>query len=276
MDVNEIQNDKINSSLIKIEKLEKKYEVVLKQYQEAVNNYIDTLQTDDARTFTSLPGRAWWGSSGVKEASVETEAECETMCASDINCTGATFNPVKRYCWTRGGDASISPGTTDDTAIIPSKKSALIVMQGLNTRLIKLNEEVLQEMQNSSQQVEEQQTNKDNTNTKLLDSYQQLMEQKGEIEQQMSEYVSIEENNNADALYVQQANVSYRAWVLITMIIVLICVKQMIGPTNSIPAIISFWTILLILMVILTFSLSTSAGFMTWGLLIVVALWLKP
>ena len=149
-------------------------------------------------------------------------------------------------------------------------------MQGLNTRLIKLNEEVLQEMQNSSQQVEEQQTNKDNTNTKLLDSYQQLMEQKGEIEQQMSEYVSIEENNNADALYVQQANVSYRAWVLITMIIVLICVKQMIGPTNSIPAIISFWTILLILMVILTFSLSTSAGFMTWGLLIVVALWLKP
>ena len=42
--INEIQNDKINSALIKIEALQKEYEVTLQQYQEAGKNYITALQ----------------------------------------------------------------------------------------------------------------------------------------------------------------------------------------------------------------------------------------
>ena len=45
--IKEIQNDKINSALIKLETLQKEYEVTLQQYQEAGKNYITALQSND-------------------------------------------------------------------------------------------------------------------------------------------------------------------------------------------------------------------------------------
>ena len=48
MNSNEIQNDKIKSTLIKVETLQKEYEVTLQQYQEAGKNYITSLQTESS------------------------------------------------------------------------------------------------------------------------------------------------------------------------------------------------------------------------------------
>ena len=44
--INELQNDKIKSSLIKVQALQKEYEVTLHQYQEAVQNFITNLQSE--------------------------------------------------------------------------------------------------------------------------------------------------------------------------------------------------------------------------------------
>ena len=136
-DSNEVNKDKMNAILIKVETLEKEYEVTLNQYQEAFNNYINALQTTNSEestqiNFTELSGRTWWGTGALKEAPATTSSECESMCASDTSCSGATFNPVKRYCWTRTGDAKITVGTDTDYALIPSQKATLIVLKSFN------------------------------------------------------------------------------------------------------------------------------------------------
>ena len=52
MDYKEIQNDKMKSALIKVEALQKEYEVILQQYQEAGKNYINSLQTANTTNTT--------------------------------------------------------------------------------------------------------------------------------------------------------------------------------------------------------------------------------
>ena len=134
MNSNEIQNDKIKSTMIKVETLQKEYEVILQQYQEAGKNYITSLQTGSSNTinFRALQCRTWWGSDGLSEGVVNSQEECENMCATSDQCSGATFNPVKRYCWTRTGDNGITAGLDTDYALILQQTAALIIMKQLN------------------------------------------------------------------------------------------------------------------------------------------------
>lgn len=274
MDHTEIQSDKIKASLIKVEALQKEYEVTLQQYQEAVKNYIAALQSTSTVQFTALKGRTWWGTGGVNEGAANTKEECETMCANSSNCSGATFNPVKRYCWTRSGDNSITAGETDDYALVPKQKAALNIMKTLNDKLLSINEEISNELKNVNPEVEEQMREKQIKQQELNKSYQSLLEQKIEVEQQLQEYYSIEQENENQSLYANQQSTTMRFWVLITAIIILITIKKMYGSDNP-PLSVTIWFLILIILIILTYSLNSPAGFVTWFVLILVVILMK-
>ena len=271
MNSNEIQNDKINSTLIKVEALQKEYEVTLQQYQEAGQNYITELQPETSNPcsiyqnnstnisqacfdkiwadqgclvpspgwaknqtldylvkdsfqwasiddkfhrkicygdstnytkntspvypnkikFTALKGRTWWGQSGLSEGPITTQKECENMCVNSDKCSGATFNPVKKYCWTRTGDSSLTVGRDDDYALITQQKAAMSVMKQLNQKLLDLNQEINSELKIINPEVEQQYKEKNQKQLKLSLSYNQLLEQKVEIDKQLQEYYSI-------------------------------------------------------------------------------------
>jgi hypothetical protein len=351
MDYKEIQNDKIQAAIIKVETLQKEYEVTLQQYQEAGQNYISALQngssnpcqtynsdstaisqacydkiwvdqgcttqppnadeswaksqtlnslvndsylwatmTDETHRkgcygdttnyntspsptypnkteYTALKGRTWWGTAGITEGAASTQEECETMCANSENCSGATFNPVKKYCWSRSGDTSITTGEDDDYALIPKQKAALVVMKGLNEKLLNLNNQITSELTNINPEVEEQSQQKNTKQQELQTSYQTLLEQKLEMERQLQEYNSINEENENQSLYVTQQTVSMRVWVLITCLVLIVTMKQMVGIDDP-PLSITIWLSILMILIILTYSLSYPAGFAMWFLLL--------
>ena len=276
MDYNEIQDDKIRASLINVEALQKEYEVILKQYEEAVKNYIDALESRDysKKEFTSFKGRTWWGTGSVSQGTTTTQQECETMCANSENCSGAIFNPVKRYCWARTGDGPITVGETDDYALIPKQKASLIVMQSLNDKLLSINQQISTELKNINPEVKAQMNKNITQQTQLDNSYQSLLEQKMEMAKQLQEYTSLEQENENQTLFVNQKSISMRFWVLITAIILLITVRQMYG-SDSPPLSITIWLIVLILLVMLTYTLTSPAGFVMWFVLIMVIILLK-
>ena len=275
MDYNGIQNDKIQNSLIKVETLQKEYEVTLQQYQEAVKTYIATLQpTDSDNAFVSLKGRTWWGTGRINESSVNTKEECETMCANSNDCSGATFNPVKRYCWTRTGDGSISVGDTDDYALIPNKKYSLKMMKTLNEKLLTLNEQINAELKNANPEVEQQIKDRNNKYQILNSSYQSLLEQKIEMEKQLQEYYSLEQENENQSLYVNKQSITLRFWVLITAIILLVTIRRMYGADNP-PLSITIWFFIIILLIVLTHTLTSPTGFFMWFIFIVAIILMK-
>jgi len=359
MDYKEIQNDNIQASLIKVQALQKEYEVTLQQYQEAGKNYINSLQntssnpcqnyqsdstgisqacyekiwadqgctttgmanastdwaksqtldglvndsylwatlTDDTHrqgcygtstTYTTntsaidpnstdyaaLPGRTWWGSAGVAEGTVDTQEECENMCDSANNCTGATFNPVKRYCWARTGDMGVLPGLDTDNALIPQQKAALIVMKSLNDKLLSINEQITTELKNSGPDVKQQYEQKNIQQQKLSDSYQVLLEQKIAMEKQLQEYYSIDEGSENQTLFVNQQTSSMKFWVLITCLVLLVTLNKLYGGSNP-PIAIVLWLSIIIVLIILTYSLSSPAGFAMWFIVLLAIVLMK-
>ena len=363
MNSNEIQNDKIKSTLIKVETLQKEYEVTLQQYQEAGKNYIAALQydtlnpsnpcsnytkdskgisqacynqiwkdqgcigpeqpatnfknttldgvaydsylwatlTDETHRkgcygnstnystktapvypdtssnksyFSALKGRTWWGTAPLSEGPASTQEECENMCANSDKCSGATFNPVKRYCWTRSGDANISTGQDDDYALISQRLEALSVMQVLNDKLLDLNNQITTELSNINPQVKQQQTDKNLKQQQLTESYQELLNHKNDIDTQLQEYYSVEQDDMNQSLYTNSQNISLRFWVLITCLILLVTIKQFFGSENP-PLSVTIWLLIIIVLIILTYTLNTPSGFMMWALLLAAIILMK-
>lgn len=269
MSYNEIQNDKIKSTLIKIEALQKEYEVTLQQYQESGKNYISTLQSSTSESnFIALKGRTWWGTSGLSEGAVSSQEECENMCANNANCSGATFNSVKRYCWTRTGDNGITVGLDSDYALITQQKTALSIMTYLNDKLLTLNQQITDELQNINPEVKQQYEEKNIKQQELTDSYNKLLEQKIELDKQLQEYNSIEADENNQSIYVTQQNMYLRFWVLISALLILITLKWIFGMTI-------WWILIIIILIILTYGLSTPSGFLMWFVLLVVIILAK-
>jgi chromosome segregation ATPase len=266
MSYKEVQNDKIKASLIKVEALQKEYEVTLQQYEEAVKNYIKILQSGSnnaSNKYTALKGRAWWGNRALREGSVANKRECESMCANDAKCSGATFNPVKRYCWTRKGDGTLSVGETNDYALLPSQKSALIIMKSLNNKLLDINSKITSELKNVNPEVMQQIKSRNNKHQKLKKSYNDLLEQKMEMERQLKEYNSIDQENENKILYVNQQSLSLRFWGLITALIILFTIRRMYG-SDFLPLSIIIWFVIILILIILTFNLSSPSGFAMW------------
>lgn len=114
-----------------IEVLENEYEDLLKQYETAQNVHLSSLD-NTAQKFIAIIGKTFWGTAGLSEGAVKTQEECENMCANNANCTGATYNPTKKYCWARSGDGDGAvDGLADDVAIMREKpKTRFISLAG--------------------------------------------------------------------------------------------------------------------------------------------------
>jgi hypothetical protein len=277
--MDELQNDKIKSSLIKVQALQKEYEVTLQQYQEAVQNFIINLQSNSSlknekNVFTALKGRSWWGATGLSEGSVSTQKECENMCANSSKCSGATFNPVKRYCWTRSGESMITAGRDDDYALITQQKTALSVMKYLNQRLLDLNREITNELKNIGPEIKEQYDEKNIKQKQLASSYVHLLEQKIAVDKELREYYSIDEEENNQSMYVNQQNMSFRIWRLIACLVLLLMIYQFFSEYLP-PISTTNWVLTITILTILTYTSSYPASFIMILILLLVIFLIK-
>lgn len=73
---NQTNNNEIETASIKVRKLEKKYDILLKQYQESLNNYISIMQTNSANPCNSYSA-----------SSIGLSQDCIDKIWSDQKCT---------------------------------------------------------------------------------------------------------------------------------------------------------------------------------------------
>lgn len=216
MNENDIDN-------LDIDTMQKEYDVILQKYQEAVNTYISVIKSNTSKKMVSLKGRTWWGSSALSEQTVNTKEECETMCASNDKCSGATFNPSKRYCWLRQGDGQISAGLDDDYALLTEEKNALIVMQSLNKQLLDLNTQINEKII----VIEPNTDDKNQKQEQLTKAYHNLLNQKIKMEQQLQEYNVAEQDEYNQSLFVTQQSMLYYFWLILAIIIIIYTIKAL-------------------------------------------------
>jgi hypothetical protein len=265
MNSDDIQEKSVNASLMKIETLQKEYEVVLQQYQEACQNYISELSSSKDE-FVKLPEKTWWGSSSLKETKVENVDQCEEMCFESSKCTGATYNASNQFCWIRQGDTGISSGKKDDTAILPKATIYLVSMKNLNEELLALNNEIDTELTKIRPEVVIQYKEKTEKQKELNEAYAKLNKQKYEIEQHLEEYNSVIEQNVSTSKFVNKEHLVYRFWLMVLMIVLLITIQKLFNFTSTY---VFFFASIIVILVLLSQTLTSPSGFMFWFLMII-------
>ena len=268
----------IKPDLMNIKTLEKEYNSVLKQYEEAYKNCNAKLSAATNNTspgFTSFANNSFWGESGLKEGSVASEFDCQTMCASDEKCSGATYNPDKKYCWTRKGNGSldVSVNGNTDIAILPDVKACMITLKSLNKRLLEINKQLTTAIENSAPQVEAQQYENEQKSDKLHRYYAQLLAERLQMDQLVKDNNTVNADYENQTLVVNQANGSLRFWTVIACVLVIIVLNQMRGKTTSFYSV--FWLLIMIALIVLSFSISNVSGFAVWTVLILIIILMK-
>jgi uncharacterized membrane protein len=147
-------------------------------------------------------------------------------------------------------------------------------MKGLNDKLLSINEQITTELKNSGPDVKQQYEQKNIQQQKLSDSYQVLLEQKIAMEKQLQEYYSIDEGSENQTLFVNQQTSSMKFWVLITCLVLLVTLNKLYGGSNP-PIAIVLWLSIIIVLIILTYSLSSPTGFAMWFIVLLAIVFMK-
>lgn len=271
-----MDNSGLNSDMLKIQALEKEYNAVLNQYEEAYKNCNDELKQnldEKQRSFKSFPNRAYWGTAGLKEGVVGSEADCENMCASNSKCTGATFNTGNKYCWTRTGNGSLSPTTKSNVAILPTVKSCVVTLNALNTRLIKINTELTHLIETTNSKLAKDEANVNNSRSQLHGYYAQLLKERLQMAKILEDQKTIDEENSTKFMYVDTQNTELKLWSLAACIFSIIVINKMLGKETSVVKL--FWMTIMIVLLIVSFVISNVTGFTVWLIIILLIVLMK-
>jgi hypothetical protein len=269
-------NENLNSDILKIDALEKEYNTVLKQYEEAYKNCNTELQNSlnaKQNSFKTFTNRAYWGTAGLKEGTVGSQTDCENMCASDVTCSGATFNPVQKYCWTRSGKGTLSPTSNTTVALLPTVKGCVLTLKSLNDRLIEINKQLTEVISTTNSQLVIAEASNNNSKAKLYNYYRQLLKERLQMGKILSDYKTIDNENENQSLYVLSQDNTLRAWILTACILILIVVNKMLGNETSVVKL--FWATMMTLLLIASFSISNASGFIVWCALILIIVLMK-
>ena len=266
----------LNTDILKIQALEKEYNAVLNQYEEAYKNCNDELKQNldqKQRSFKSCPNRAYWGTSGLKEGVVGSETDCENMCASNSKCTGATFNTGNKYCWTRAGNGSLSPTAKSNVAILPTIKACVVTLNALNTRLIKINTELTQLIETTNSKLALDEAHVNNSRRQLHGYYAQLLKERLQMAKILEDQKTIDEDHASKFMYVDTQNTAFRLWSLAACIFILIVINKMLGKESS--GVNLFGIIIMIALLIVSFFISNVTGFTVWLIIIILIVFMK-
>lgn len=275
--IDAIQNDKIKSALIKIQSIKEEYEVTLQRYREAGQNFITNLQTEntspDSNTFTALKGRSWWGTKPLSQGKVSSQQECENMCAKSNECSGATFNEVERYCWTRSGESKITVGRNHDYALITKQRAALSSLKYLNQRLLELNNEMRDELTKIKPKAKQQYDEKSAKQQELNKSYDILIKQKIKLDEELENYYSTLEEEKNEYIFVKQQHLIYSILFIITAALLLIMIQLLLGIEFSSNILYMYtWILFTLIFIVLTYNLTSPLGFIMWAIYLMLIL----
>jgi hypothetical protein len=175
--------------------------------------------------FISLRGKNFWGTAPLSQGRVNSIQECENMCGSDINCTGATFQSSNNLCFTRTGMAEVVNGQSSDYALVPQIRQILNTLQNLNNQLLNINQQIDTQMQSLYPIAQQDQINKNAKQLELNDNYMKLLEEQNEITVNLQEYETLEEKYDNNSLNVNQKNILYKFWTLLAILLLAITFK---------------------------------------------------
>jgi hypothetical protein len=274
---NNLEVDKVESSILNLETLEAEFDLVMTQYKQAYLDYINSLQTkttnNNKKEFSVMQGKRFWGTSGIKDIIVNKVEECQAACAEDMKCSGATFNSSSGYCWLRSGSGSVSiSNNNNESAIMPTLSQDINNLKELNDRLMELNSKIITELSSREYDVLTEIDNKDIKKADMEQVNARLNEERKQIYELLDQHTDINTQYNENSLYVNQSNASYIIWSVIAIVMIILVVRVTIMPESKLSEHIKFAIIVIIffIFVVTLTKMYNPTGFLFFGLFFII------
>ncbi len=212
---------------VAIETLRMEYDDLMKQYNAAEESW------KEHEKFVVLQERSFWGSAPVSIESAETADDCETMCAAEAQCTGATFSPSAKLCHLRSGQGKVTPANSPgDVAIVSSRDHAGQLMRERQARITDLNARIAGEM--ASAKAEEQAgadvRDRQAQDLASLDAQLQALRDQDEADS----LVQLQEETQQSGLEVNYQRTHWLVWAVAAAIVAVVIAKTVL--TGHAPA----------------------------------------
>lgn len=170
-------------------------------------------------------GTAFWGASGLSQGPADNINECKAMCLSDSKCSGATYNPDKKYCWTRSGDGPVIPSLPNDYSIVPEKVRLLNIIKIYNQQLLNINKKISDIINNNLSLYKNQSVNRNINSNTLNKNFATLTAERNRIEEQIKKFESLNEEQNEYGMRIDYNYYWYFILMAIGFILIFILLK---------------------------------------------------
>jgi hypothetical protein len=191
----------------------------------------------DRQPMDNIKGAAYWGTSSVGQNNSATLQECEASCAQTVGCTGATFNANARTtstCLLRGGVSNVSPGTSDDYAIITKGKKLLNIVNIINQKLTSVNKKIQEITVNSQEEYDTNAQLRHFKTAELVSQIEQLNKDRAQIDQLGGKHQTLDEAQVQTGLTVVQKQYTFMLLALLAIIAIYLIYKYTLGSSSSI------------------------------------------
>jgi hypothetical protein len=229
--INDISiNDVSDKTILELETLSKQYNIILKQYEQNIADYLSFLQEKNTTdTLISIKGQSYWGTKPLSLQQSSTLGKCKILCSNTENCTGATYDTTSSQCFLRSGESELIPSSENYYAIISKNIFYLMTLQKLNNELTTINNKILEYINSGYKIYNIINKNSLLQKTNLNENYYKLAEEREIINKQMQEFQTINEsiilsNSKTNANYY-----SYLLLIFLAIFFVIILIKYSVS-----------------------------------------------
>ena len=211
------------SSLLEIEALENDFNLVMLQYEQAYQNYLNIINSDSSYNY--IQNRYLSGGNVILDTSSSNVTSCMALCSNNTSCTGANYNSDNNSCILKSGYLEAIISNNSNYAIITQLNQTTLVLSELGFELDIILTLLTEKVNNIIPTNQEEQEQKNIEIEKLYIKSQMLNYEKKQIEILLKENTQLTNEYNISSLNVKRDNLNFVLWVILAIVIFITGIK---------------------------------------------------
>jgi len=212
-----------------IQQLHNEYNSLVTQYTDTYKNFIDAFQSNDIHLM-NIPNTSFMGEKiidTIKNSSIDS---CKSSCSSNPLCSGANINTLNSNtysCSLYSGNGNIV-STENSIAIVHHSLYYSYQLQQINSRLLRINKEIMSISQNSYGDFQQNQQKSLEHNKLLQHNYYILTEERTQIDEMIRQFETLNSAIENGSTQVTTNYSNYIVLLFITILLIFIMIRYSI------------------------------------------------
>jgi NADH:ubiquinone oxidoreductase subunit 3 (subunit A) len=198
------------------------------------SNYNNTTEPDydlNKQPLVQVQGQSYIGKGISGQSSASSLQECQAQCASNPNCTGATF--ISNQCQLNTGEGIIMPSSLNSVAIVPKGKQLLSNINDLNQQLLNINQQITNKISSGEPIYYVSESKNVNLSEQLKSNYNNLLAERDNIKTLLNEYKTLGRTDEQNGIKINQNYYTYVLLFILVGLVIFLLIKLTVFTTNS-------------------------------------------